>query len=304
MSSREGFYLPHLALTKTILVDGDETRKPMRGTLMTSRMRSLETWAAMSLLIMLFLHSLDSEVAHSASLNSMDIYLTGPRLATDGARSPGGLRVSDARSQSNLLHNGSFEISAPQYVGPYLSLYAGDTRIPGWTIGLEGIDLVHNFGFRPPDRYLAFDGRYYVDLQGSSEDDNTPGSIRQSFLAVPGQKYLVQFWIAARGGPNNPVKALFYIESGSEFVVSDELEKYWFPSDYQLTGWEYRSYVFTASSEWHSIVFESLLLTGDGGVGIDKVSITPVPLPASVLLFFVSLFLIHVRNLWRSLFGA
>lgn len=84
-------------------------------------------------------------------------------------------------AQTNLLADGDFEaFSGMVGGGDYRVVNAGAT-LGGWTVGGTSVDLVKN-------RYGAITGTS-VDLNGTPG----PGSLSQSFNAVAGQTYTLNF---------------------------------------------------------------------------------------------------------------
>ena len=93
------------------------------------------------------------------------------------------LGVAISSTSAQLIANGSFETP----VTSFMTIFAGDTTISPWVVGLSSVDLLGpNNGFIEGP---AFDGMQYIDLNGSPG----PGQLTQTFKTRPGSIYLVTF---------------------------------------------------------------------------------------------------------------
>jgi hypothetical protein len=96
---------------------------------------------------------------------------------------------------TSLLTNGSFENLNNTWVedgsSGYMSLYANDTTIPGWTVS----PTVQNeivWGKAPDAGYTAATGSYFLELTGIG-NDSPNGAVRQTVSLMPGKTYMVSF---------------------------------------------------------------------------------------------------------------
>ena len=168
-----------------------------------------------------------------------------PSVETDEAQ------LGSTEQGLDVITNGSFE-SAPSGVYNYQNLSAGSTALPGWTIG-GGIKVMNS------TYKTAAQGTKSVDLNSSYG----AGSISQMVPTVVGVGYTVRFAIA-----NSPNCATTWRYGTLTYG----------PSTASLSNasgtWQYRSYVFNATSTSSLIKLESTS-TGVGcGLAIDDVTVT------------------------------
>lgn len=116
----------------------------------------------------------------------------------------------------NRIQNGSFE-TGPYPEDGYLTLKAGSTDLPGWTVTRQTVD------------YLRLDacahGKRCLDLNG------TPGygEIRQTIETRPGKTYRLSFDLA--GNPKGPpaIKTLRVAAAGQSEIFRHTAQPYWTP---------------------------------------------------------------------------
>ncbi|MFC1925721.1 choice-of-anchor C family protein, partial [Chloroflexota bacterium] len=158
----------------------------------------------------------------------------------------------------NIITNGSFE-SGPDLTGyRYITRYAGNTSITGWTISGSGIDYINGV-----ELWDASDGNCSIDLNSS----NT-GAISQTIPTIPGLQYEVIFDMAGNYGSIPTVKTM-RVSAGSSYAdyTFDTTGK-----SARNMGWETKSFTFTATSQTTTIKFASLV-TGGYGPAIDNVMV-------------------------------
>jgi choice-of-anchor C domain-containing protein len=184
------------------------------------------------------------------------------------------LLASPVRGQ--IVANGSFEqpvtSTAVTVSGPN-----NTTGLPGWTVGLVGIDVVNATGngflFGP-----AIDGTQYLDLDGSPG----PGQISQAFATTPGQSYTLSFAYA-----NNVVGAQSSNPGATVSLAGSTLTPFTVNHSTSTTSnlnWTLFSSPFTATATTASLQFTSTSTGGNGGILLDAVAVTPVPEPGSLTL--------------------
>jgi len=172
-----------------------------------------------------------------------------------------------AQRPASLIVNGGFE-EGPR-VTAFLNLPGGSTRLPGWVVTGEGIDLV-GAGY-----WLSSEGTCAIDLDGSARSRTTPphvqGGIAQTFRTVAGRRYRVSFDLA--GNPNRPParKPVRVSAAGqsAEFIF-DATGKTGRNMGWQPTEWE-----FTAAADSTTLEFTSLTRSPETGYGaaIDRVEV-------------------------------
>jgi len=189
-----------------------------------------------------------------------------------GAATLGGVGISVAWADTNLVVNGSFEDPPVTAVTYYDSTTA--PGITGWTVGATGSveqdPILSN-------TWPADDGNISVDLSG----DTSAGSISQDVPTTSGTQYTLSF--ALGGNPNcniygsNPVKVLGVYWDGSQLATETFDSTNSGPS---AMNWAHYSLTVTGDSSAATTELEFADLTsGDGTCGpvIDSVSVTPTP---------------------------
>ncbi len=210
----------------------------------------------------------------------------------------------------NILINGSFEtpiVPPDSHCGPFADCIGfrngvGDS-IGGWlVIGTSGLDsggnpipgapspvMLLGYNYVEPNEatgaVLNFhpqDGLQSVDLTGEGNQGPTNG-IKQSVATVPGSVYDLSFWVGhqysqAPGYLNGPGIVALYIDGQ-------------FFGDFASTGdtvnditWQQFNFAFTAATDSTVIAFLNDTPIGNNLAGLDDVSLTAVPEPASVFL--------------------
>jgi choice-of-anchor C domain-containing protein len=173
--------------------------------------------------------------------------------------------------------NGSFEgsgfVDTLPFEPGFMTISAGSTTIPGWTVGnSNNIDWLTTW-------VSPFDGTKSVDLNGTA-----PGSIQQTFDTTPGQIYLVQFALAGNIVDSPALKVGRVSAAGQSMQFQFNTTGHSTASP----GWVETDFNFTANSASSTLLFESLTLNSAGGAIIDDVRVSAVPEPATLsLLSFV-----------------
>ena len=168
---------------------------------------------------------------------------------------------------ANLVTNGSFETP----VVTSSSHWAPEASVPGWVNATESTIEIQTTAL---GYITAADGNQYMEL-----NCNLPSYVHTTALAtVAGDKYTFSFAYAGRSdGGANTMNVLW---DGN--VIQAALQA---PS---TSAWTYYSYTVTAQGNdtagFSSVPYQTGALSY--GNFIDKVSVTPTPLPAA--LFFVA----------------
>ncbi|MBN1974869.1 MAG: choice-of-anchor C family protein [Sedimentisphaerales bacterium] len=182
-----------------------------------------------------------------------------------------GLCAGQSFAAMDPFINGSFEIGDDPGKS-FSTLLAGSTAIDGWTVGNNGIDYISGY-------WKAADGSRSLDMSALNA-----GSISQTFDTVTGNNYLVTFQMAGNpvGGPL--VKELTVGAAGkSQNFIFDTTGK-----SQTNMGWETMNFSFVANSSSTTLSFTSLINTACGPA-LDGVTVSLVPVPATILLGFIGL---------------
>ena len=172
---------------------------------------------------------------------------------------------------ADLIVNGSFE-SGP---GGSLPVYPGSTALTGWTVEIGSVDSAQG--------YQTHSGILCVDLDGYYD----VGAISQSVSVVPGQSYLLDFWMAGNPDAGPTIKQMDVLWGGSSLgtLTFDITGKS--PAD---MGWIEHQFVVQATGPQMILKFASLDNFGNAwGPMLDDVSLSPIPEPQVATLLGLSL---------------
>lgn len=159
---------------------------------------------------------------------------------------------------SNLVINGSFEISPPVGHG-WKHLDAGNTDIYGWQVLSGNVDLFE--GMPTPD------GTKTVDLNGQE-----PGVIRQAIKTRPGSKYRVKLLAGGHPMGGGKVKILILRAAGQQQSWMFENDKFVHGDN---PGFREFQWDFTAREPITTLEVGSLN-EGGGGPVVDSVSVVKI----------------------------
>jgi len=178
-----------------------------------------------------------------------------------------GLTAVPANASANLLSNGSFEDQ--QVGGNFATLSAGDPTITSWTIGGNGVDLIHDY-------WNAADGTQSVDMSALST-----GTLSQTVNTTVGQQYELSFWMAGNTDGGNAVKSMDTLINGN-FLAN---------STFDVTGhsksnmgWTEYTYDFVSTGGPTTVTFQSKE-ENPFGPALDNVSLKAVPEASTVITF-------------------
>lgn len=171
----------------------------------------------------------------------------------------------------NLIVNSSFESGSYDSPG-FVRVFAGETRIYGWSVGGMAVDW-HvasenpdaNPNFVGPHFGPAADGSLVIDL---NLDGSGSGWIEQTFATVPGRTYEVSFRMAASDWFTNP--------RGVEVSVNQNVRMFHMAGSPQYDmHWERMVFTFVADSSWTTLRFSSPDDSGFWGPLLDDVQVHP-----------------------------
>jgi hypothetical protein len=194
-----------------------------------------------------------------------------------------GFLVADESGRANLVVNGSFENTQNTFVASGLGanqdtmpLTLGSTAIPGWTVTTAALAWI---GPSNPFGLSAAEGSYFLDLSGYH--DNQPyGGVAAStaFATTIGQQYQVTFDLGSDKNYNTASPQVDLAVNGGPaqvFVAS--------PIGNAVNRWEIFSYVFTATTASTTLSFAGAGPDNQKYIGLDNVSVVPVPEPATAI---------------------
>jgi hypothetical protein len=184
--------------------------------------------------------------------------------------------------QANLILNGSFETPVVPIGSSWIRFGVGEEPLGfEWTVVTNNIDIVINGADGYPG-IQSYAGSQFLGLVGSG----STGAIQQTFATTPGQEYTLFFAYAS-----NP----YIAEAAADVIVSDGVSTLLSQSIFHNTAtingldWKTFSMNFTATGTSATLLFDNTIGSNSGGITLDDVDITAVPLPGAVWLLCSSL---------------
>ena len=191
--------------------------------------------------------------------------------------------LSSNAHAANLVTNPSFELGTFVNRGDgFQILPIGSTAITGWTVVNDSLawgTLPNSAAGVNP--VTPFDGTFFLDLQGDGLFSAPYGGVMQNLTTVSGQQYHLAFNLGTEQSPASPAT-----HGPISVVATAGSTSLPFTFDPGGTGtqWGEFGFDFTASSSSTPISIVGTATAGGAYIGLDLVSVTPVPEPSTVAL--------------------
>lgn len=191
--------------------------------------------------------------------------------------------IQPRQAHANLIVNGSFELPDVGLIGIQTIFVGGEPAGFGWTVISGNVEVAGEL--YPSLHGPAFDGQQYLDLNGV-----TVGSMNQLFPTTVGTDYQLSFAYASNyvwHDASSPAFATVFItDVGSLTQLVTPFSISHGTSSSTNLNWTVYTANFTAIGTSTGIGFVSESRnTPLGGILLDGVVVTAVPVPASVWLF-------------------
>jgi len=200
-----------------------------------------------------------------------------PPLAAVAVLAALALAIAPGRAEGvSVITNGSFESGYNPPTGTFRTLQAGTADaddIDGWLVTANSVDWICTY-------WQAAHGVRSLDMSGTAAGTIVTATI---FSTIPGEPYLVEFYMSGNPDGTRGVKTLKVIaQTGSstyeQTFTYDTLAKGNTRTDMK---WELQSWYFTAQGATTTLGFASLTSTAYGPA-LDNVSVELVPEPLTL----------------------
>jgi hypothetical protein len=209
-------------------------------------------------------------------------------------------------SANNIILNGSFEspaVNPEWHCGPFADCAGYHNAVPGndyigaWLLlpnaptenGYAAVMLTGPTYHETNDytgaqlNFTPEDGNQALDLTGEG-NQGTWNGVKQTVATIPGQQYDLTFylghqWGYAPGYETYPAALTLWMNGVEVGLFTNGVNE----RENDIT-WMFESYRFTADSEWTTIAFQNATDSHNQYAGLDNVSLTEVPEPASLVL--------------------
>lgn len=192
-------------------------------------------------------------------------------------------------AHANLIVNGGFETPDASASPYYISLDGTlGNELPGWTVTTNAVDVVDFNGIFNKTG-TAYEGTQVLDLVGSG----STGRITQTFATTPGQTYSLSFAYSANPysgfNESNPATADVKVQGENPLVTQSISSSNAGSDPLKSLNWTLFNATFTADSATTTLSFLETFGQNNGGILLDAVSVTAVPVPAAFWLLFSAL---------------
>ncbi|CAM3290694.1 hypothetical protein SPAN111604_14870 [Sphingomonas antarctica] len=183
-----------------------------------------------------------------------------------------------ATAATNLIGNGGFESpGAPN--GGYLQGFGGNTD-GFWTVTGNDVLVLNTNYVENGITFNAFEGSNALDITGSGNTGPADG-LYQDVATVAGRSYNLSF--ALGNGSDAPQGATYLLPSSIGLTIGGGVAQNFTNAAISPNGinWAIQNYRFTATGSTTRVAFTNNTPGGDNYAGLDAVSLTAVPEPAS-----------------------
>lgn len=196
------------------------------------------------------------------------------------------LLCGNAQAATDLIVNGGFEAN-PTPSGGYIRYFGGDT-FTGWTVtGADVLNLNTTYSENAGDgngailTFNAHSGSSAMDLTGAGNTSPADG-IYQDVATDIGKRYKLSFYLGnAAAGPSvgyyYPLASTLGIAVTGQSPASDTNSA----TTLNAINWQLYSSTFVATNTTTRIAFTNETGLADNYAGLDDVSLTAVPEPAT-----------------------
>lgn len=191
--------------------------------------------------------------------------------------------AAPAAAATNLIVNGGFETPLPP-AASFTIFGGGSTALTGWQVlgpARNAVALLDN-AYTEHSGVTVFEaqsGQASLDLSGGENTGPTAG-VRQDVATEIGRLYSLSFWLGNQDGSRNnnytlPSTLTLSINGASPVSFTNATET----RDH--VNWQLVTTSFRATSASTSIAFRNATPVADAFTGLDNVSLTAAPEPAT-----------------------
>jgi hypothetical protein len=209
-------------------------------------------------------------------------------IALGGAIS---LIATTAGAATNLVVDSQFDAPPPAAIG-FTQYFGGQTMGPWQVLGVDILQLAseHAEGSGPQLYFNAQAGSAAIDLSGNGNSGPTDG-ISQAIATTAGETYNLSFYVGNQTGTGS-FGPLYMLPSTVDVQIDGGARQSFTNANTISNGiqWTRFNTTFTATSGSTTIAFLNGTPVGDNYAGLDNVSVSPVPEPATWAMMLVGVF--------------